>query len=131
MWENSKCIYNNNNINDILCHLRMSSNDVSEFERLNTDLEQINYAHNYLKERKLLLKNSKIHKCNDEALKLRKQGNELFKTRDYESASKAYTKSVFYAKEIDDHLSIAYANRSAVLFEKQRYKECLIVSRYK
>jgi len=40
-------------------------------------------------------------------------------------ALELYNKSICYAEPNSEHLSIGYANRSAVLFEWKRYRECL------
>lgn len=52
----------------------------------------------------------------------------MFKNRLATEAHEFYTKSVAFAVKGDDTLALAYANRSAVLFEKGLYEECLRVS---
>lgn len=116
---------------DIVGHLSSTSNVLETFTNLNSILEQINFAYDILNERNLFLENPKILKSNELSLIYRKQGNEHYKRKNYEEALKLYTKSAYYAQNGSEHLAIAYANRSAVLFENGYYEECLIVSCYK
>ncbi|KAJ8974015.1 hypothetical protein NQ317_006485 [Molorchus minor] len=64
-------------------------------------------------------------KCNGLAETLRQKGNEMFKLRKDREALENYTKSIASAEEFSEHLALAYANRSAVLFEKGLFEECL------
>ncbi|XP_017069459.1 SET and MYND domain-containing protein 4 [Drosophila eugracilis] len=66
-------------------------------------------------------------KCNKRSVEFRMLGNEQFslKNRKYFQALELYNKSICYAEPNSEHLSIGYANRSAVLFEWKRYRECL------
>lgn len=51
------------------------------------------------------------------ARKLREKGNELYKRKELEDALENYNRAVLFAPEDDQELGMAYANRSAVLFE--------------
>lgn len=64
-------------------------------------------------------------KSTSEAENYRSIGNDLFRAKVFFEALKFYTLSVSYAETGSDELALAYGNRSAVLFEKQYYKECL------
>ncbi|KMY93095.1 SET and MYND domain-containing protein 4 [Drosophila simulans] len=66
-------------------------------------------------------------KCNKRSVEFRMLGNEQFslKNRNYFKALELYNKSICYAEPNSEHLSIGYANRSAVLFEWKRYRQCL------
>lgn len=59
----------------------------------------------------------------------REKGNLAFKDRDFETAIKYYTESVYWAPSPKDDathcLSLAHANRSAALFHLKRYPECI------
>lgn len=57
----------------------------------------------------------------------RRLGNEKFGTKLYQDALQHYNASVALATGNGDTLALAYANRSALLFEKKFYKECLKV----
>ncbi|EDW73803.1 uncharacterized protein Dwil_GK19653 [Drosophila willistoni] len=66
-------------------------------------------------------------KSNKRSVEFRMLGNEQFslKNRKYFQALELYNKSICFAEPNSEHLSIGYANRSAVLFEWKRYRECL------
>ncbi|XP_015117811.1 SET and MYND domain-containing protein 4 isoform X2 [Diachasma alloeum] len=70
---------------------------------------------------------SKRVKSNHRAQELRNLGNSLF-TSDADAARvfEMYTQSISYALPGSRELALAYANRSAVSFEKKNYEECLI-----
>lgn len=65
-------------------------------------------------------------KSDVESLKKRKEGNKLFKEREFAAAMEKYNESLCYAKVRSDNISLAYANRSACFFNMKRYNECLI-----
>ncbi|RWS22673.1 mitochondrial import receptor subunit TOM70-like protein [Leptotrombidium deliense] len=58
----------------------------------------------------------------DEALKLKKKGNELFKAAKYDDSIECYTKAIRICdcKE-NDHLSVFYCNRALASYRLQRY----------
>ena len=55
---------------------------------------------------------------------LRSIGNKLYVSSSFDNALKAYTKAISLAEQNSKPLSLAYANRSAVLFEMKNYKLC-------
>ncbi|XP_013414149.1 SET and MYND domain-containing protein 4 [Lingula anatina] len=69
-------------------------------------------------------------KSSETSTKLRKKGNQLFQKKFYAKALEAYNESVIIAPPVCDKpgesdLSLALANRSAVLFHMQEYFLCL------
>ncbi|KAF7996659.1 hypothetical protein HCN44_002305 [Aphidius gifuensis] len=72
----------------------------------------------------------KFVKSVDHSESWRKIGNNEFttsKNEDYLRKSiEAYTKSIAFAPAGSNELSLAYANRSAVLFEARLYQDCLL-----
>lgn len=71
-------------------------------------------------------------KSNRESEMIRKQGNDLFlRQGNYLVALEYYTKSIAYAESGSTNLALAYANRSACLYERRYYKQCLEVRFYK
>lgn len=57
----------------------------------------------------------------------RQKGNEKFKQRKAQECHEFYTKSVAHAESGSENLALAYANRSAILFDVGLYKQCLQV----
>lgn len=60
------------------------------------------------------------------SVKYRNEGNDCFRMQDYMGAHKKYTQSIAYAISGSQELSLAYANRSAVLFSTNYISDCLI-----
>lgn len=60
------------------------------------------------------------------ALAARTRGNQHFKEKNWFPAMCFYSKSLCLAEINSKHVSLAYANRSACLFEMKLYDECLI-----
>uniref|UniRef100_A0A0C9QNF2 SMYD4_0 protein n=2 Tax=Fopius arisanus TaxID=64838 RepID=A0A0C9QNF2_9HYME len=68
----------------------------------------------------------RIDKKNDEtSMKYREEGNEYFVAGDDVKAIETYTKSLAYAKS-NEQMAYAHANRSAALYRKKMYKECIM-----
>ncbi|KAJ8935103.1 hypothetical protein NQ314_012999 [Rhamnusium bicolor] len=65
-------------------------------------------------------------KNNELAGNFRQKGNAMFKVRKNREAVELYTRSIALAEDKSECLALAYANRSAVLFEKGFYEECLM-----
>lgn len=65
-------------------------------------------------------------KSAEESFEYRCLGNKAFCSKKDASALKYYTKSVSLALSNTEELSVAYANRSAVLFKLSRYDLCLL-----
>ncbi|KAI4484905.1 hypothetical protein M0802_012975 [Mischocyttarus mexicanus] len=64
-------------------------------------------------------------KNEEDSITYRNEGNQHFVTGDDIAAIESYTKSLAYADD-QELMAYAYANRSAALFRKKMYKECLI-----
>jgi hypothetical protein len=60
-----------------------------------------------------------------EASKLRDQGNAKFAAKDDADSIKLYTLSLIEAPEVGPELSLAFANRSAVLYHLKKYAEAV------
>ncbi|XP_044005657.1 SET and MYND domain-containing protein 4-like [Aphidius gifuensis] len=75
-------------------------------------------------------KHPKVNKTVADSISWRKIGNKEYtnlKNEDNISKSiEAYTKSIAYAPIGSSELSLAYANRSAVLFKARLYEDCLL-----
>lgn len=59
------------------------------------------------------------------ALKKRKEGNKLFGQREWYVAMELYNECLCYAEEGSEHISLAFANRSACFFNMKLYTECM------
>ncbi|CAH1247648.1 SMYD4 [Branchiostoma lanceolatum] len=75
----------------------------------------------------------KVGKSTDRANHLRDKGNTAYKAQQFQEAFTLYTNSISYSPEAlssdgngTECLSLALANRSAVLFQLQEYKLCLV-----
>lgn len=64
-------------------------------------------------------------KSNEEADKLRAQGNDFYHNGDYCKALLAYNNSLCFAEPGTEAVGLAYGNRSAVYFSLQEYELCL------
>ncbi|XP_050582386.1 SET and MYND domain-containing protein 4-like isoform X1 [Bombus affinis] len=64
-------------------------------------------------------------KNEEDSIHYREEGNQHFVMGDDNEAIKYYTMSLAYAND-NELMSYAYANRSAALYRKQMFKECLI-----
>lgn len=113
-----------------LCrHLTAYSNltQVSQtFMELQTNWERVDFATNLLNSfGNLPVYDTTSLKNNEMSIQFREQGNIMFKDKQYDYALELYTKSITYAETGSEILGLAYANRSAVLFEKKMFRECL------
>ncbi|XP_012233558.1 SET and MYND domain-containing protein 4 isoform X1 [Linepithema humile] len=66
-----------------------------------------------------------VTKNEDDSIKYREEGNQHFVMGDDLEAIECYTLSLAYA-DSEELMACAHANRSAALYRKQLYKECLI-----
>ncbi|XP_025989037.1 SET and MYND domain-containing protein 4 isoform X2 [Solenopsis invicta] len=66
-----------------------------------------------------------VTKNKEDSIRYREEGNQHFVMGDDLEAIECYTLSLAYA-DSDELMSYAHANRSAALYRKQLYKECLI-----
>lgn len=64
-------------------------------------------------------------KNNDESLKKRQEGNEMFVNHKWEDALERYNESLCFAEPGSQVISLAYANRSAVFFRLNQFDRCL------
>ncbi|KAH8319838.1 hypothetical protein KR074_007364 [Drosophila pseudoananassae] len=103
-----------------------------KFNELKENYSKVNFVEHALIDFKYMEKiflnvTLREDKCNKRSVEFRMLGNEQFslKNRKYFQALELYNKSICYAEPNSEHLSIGYANRSAVLFEWKRYRECL------
>ncbi|XP_053994858.1 SET and MYND domain-containing protein 4-like isoform X2 [Hylaeus anthracinus] len=64
-------------------------------------------------------------KNEEDSIRFREEGNQHFVMGDDNEAIKCYTMSLAYAND-KELMSYAHANRSAALYRKQMYKQCLI-----
>lgn len=65
---------------------------------------------------------------NDErSKKLRENGNKLYKEKKCNEALEAYTESIVYATPDGNEITLAYANRSAVLYTIKDYEVYTII----
>ncbi|KAJ8977140.1 hypothetical protein NQ317_011676 [Molorchus minor] len=97
-----------------------------QFKTLATNNDRIDFAYSFCKKHNILdVGFSKKEKCNMKSLELRNKGNAMFGAKNDLDAIKLYTESIAYAENGSSYLGLAYANRSAVLFENRYYEECL------
>lgn len=62
----------------------------------------------------------------ESSLKYRSEGNSFFIRKEYQKAMEMYNKSLCFAKDASENISLACANRSACFMELKMYEECLI-----
>lgn len=116
---------------EFMRHLSENSNinELSkEFGALRTNFERVDFVLHLLEnvEGKIYFYANK--KCDKVAANLREEGNKCFKSKKLYEALELYTKSICYAEKNSIDLSLAYANRSAVLNEINLNNSCLEVS---
>jgi hypothetical protein len=101
---------------------------LEKFGALERNFERVDYVIKLTKDLNLHAVFQDDNKNDETAVKLREKGNDMFKVKKVKEAWELYTRSISYAEENSANLGIAYANRSAVLFEVNLHKECLMVS---
>lgn len=97
------------------------------FNELKTNAERVDCAYNLLLEFGRAPRVDKARKSDEVSLKWREAGNKLYMAGKDGEALEMYTRSVAFAED-GENLGIAFANRSAVLFRRKMYRECLDVS---
>lgn len=124
----------NNNFRQLhkaLCRALTDSGRVKqitdEFAALRSNGERTKLAHRLLREFQLFPRVKSEFKSETVSCEFRNKGNELFKTKKDGLALEMYTKSIAHAPKDAECLGLAFANRSAVFFEKKLYRECLNV----
>ncbi|KAG8236842.1 hypothetical protein J437_LFUL017126 [Ladona fulva] len=98
----------------------------TDFSKLSTDCERFEFIQNLGLEHKLRLPcfNLKVpQKDSALSIRLRNEGNDAFIKRKGTKALKLYTRSVLHAPSCAE-LSLAYGNRSAVLFSIGYFEDC-------
>lgn len=106
-----------------------------EIKKLADPSDYVNVVYNYINELKAfkdIIAEPQPRKSNEISDELRIKGNDYFlRDNNYLSALEKYTESIAFAVNGSSYLALAYANRSACLFEVKYYKECLEVRFYK
>lgn len=132
MITNTNMCSNINNIHqDLLCHLEVDrrSVDVStQFSALNTNTKRIDFVYTIIEDYDLYPAFIHDLKYDEDAIKLRQEGNLMFKHKKITEAIELYSRSALNAICNSEQLALAYANRSAALFEIGCFEECLEVS---
>lgn len=100
-----------------------------KYKELKTDEDRIIYTFSIMREHNIVPKMTGKPKDAKESERLREQGNKIFvkcgtNSAQYMEALKLYIKSIAFAPYPSRQLALAYANRSAVLFELALYLEC-------
>lgn len=116
---------------EFMRHLSQSSdvNKLSkEFSALNSNFERVDFVLPLLKDFESKNYFYEDKKCDQISIDLREKGNKCFKSKKLYEAWEFYTKSICHAENNSVNLSLAYANRSAVLYEMNLHKMCLKVS---
>ncbi|XP_074040777.1 SET and MYND domain-containing protein 4-like [Leptinotarsa decemlineata] len=96
-----------------------------QFSRLKNNFVRVNFVYELLAEYDLLPMLLPDRKDNGKAVDFRQLGNEMYKVKKNKEARELYTKSLVYCEKNSGNISLALANRSAVLFEYGLYEECL------
>ncbi|XP_055372440.1 SET and MYND domain-containing protein 4 [Condylostylus longicornis] len=112
-------------INKINSYSKEFSEIRENYEKVNS-VEELLVKYQFI-ERIGLKVTLRLEKSNEKSIAFRKEGNEYFslEKQNYFKALELYNKSICFAQPNSENISIGYANRSAVLFEWKRYKECL------
>lgn len=115
----------------LCCHLTKNGEVLStskDFASLTTNIERVSYVTRLFERFELWPRvNANCLKSDEKSAKFREYGNRAFKAKKDGEALKMYTKSIAFAVAGTEALGLAFANRSAVLFERKLYKECLEV----
>lgn len=67
-----------------------------------------------------------LAKSNEKSLEFRNSGNDFFKKKDWEQAMTWYNKSLCFAENGTENVSLAYANRSSCFLHSKMYANCLV-----
>lgn len=99
-----------------------------QFASLNSNRERVKFTYDLLGKFGLWPRGSVERSKSDElSREYREKGNQAFKTKKDGEALEMYTKSIALAEGGSEALGLAFANRSAVLFERKLFTECLEV----
>lgn len=66
-----------------------------------------------------------LAKNNEKSLEFRSSGNDWFKKKDWTKATTCYNKSLCFAENGSENVSLAYANRSSCFLHMKMYAKCL------
>lgn len=116
---------------ELLRHLQNDgrTTEVSkEFVVVKSNSERVSYAYSLIEGYDLFPTLIKDIKCDEKANEFRQKGNLFYKRKEIAGALELYTRSIAHASDEGEELALAYGNRSAALFEKEFYKECLQVT---
>lgn len=126
-----------------LCEKLKRNNDLTkvskDFMKVTTDCDRIRYLFQFDLIRNILQppqNDSDLisEKCTEKSCSLRNEGNALFKSKKYRDSVQVYTESLAWApltvnKVCDEGsdccAALAFANRSAALFQLAEYQSCL------
>ncbi|KAK5641696.1 hypothetical protein RI129_010243 [Pyrocoelia pectoralis] len=95
------------------------------FSKANRNSERVSFAYGQLERFNLFPEHVDRTKNCKMADELREEGNHHFKLKNDTLALRKYTESIAYAPRGSEQLALAFANRSAVLYQLKLYKECL------
>ena len=65
------------------------------------------------------------NKDDDISIDLRMEGNQRFKQQKWTEAMELYNRSLRYAPDGSENISLSYANRSSCFFHMEKYDQCL------
>lgn len=109
-------------------HLSENGEVVSTSERFASCVERVEFVSGLLERFELWPRVSvSCGKSDVVSGEYREMGNRAFKRKEDGEALEMYTRSVAFAEGGSEALGLAFANRSAVLFERKLYRECLEV----
>lgn len=118
---------------DLVRHLEDNGSSVAvskKFSTLLNNADRVTFVLRLLDDYQLLRVPTEDSKNDELAEEYKRQGNEYYRKKKIKEAIECYTNSIAYAKEKSEVLALAFANRSAALFEKKFYEDCLKVSLY-
>jgi len=100
------------------------------YKKLKTDQERVIFTFNIMLEYNIIPNAAGMPKNAKESENLRKQGNKIFVKSAFNNitcidALKLYTRAIAFAPYPSEQLALAYANRSAVLFQLGLHTECI------
>ena len=116
---------------------QLDSNSMKEFTSQKTDFQRVDYIRKQQFVKHIFTAAPRFEqKSSRESMRLREEGNEAFRARNFQLSIELYTKSILYAPFPDAavvdsqskhglELAMSLGNRSASLFQQQRWREAL------
>lgn len=97
------------------------------FKEKNENSQRIKFVQDLLSDFNLIADKGKLtlSKSNAIAESCRVRGNQFYSRRHFLDALESYNQSLCFAESASSAIGMAYANRSAVYFELQLFKNCL------